>query len=106
MSVVHLPGGRGGGREGKGGERRVSALLSVQKTIFLLGSHSVLKFGVGISNDARRLAAGFGVQMSGCVDLQHIALRCGVRWVISYSALLVYHFFSRRNTSCAMHISG
>lgn len=42
----------------------------------------MLKFGVGIGSDARRLAAGFGVEASGCVDLQHIALRCGVRWVI------------------------
>ena len=58
---------------------QVSALLSAQKTIFLLGFHSVLKFGVGISSDARRLAAGFGVQTLGCVDLEHIALRCGVR---------------------------
>ena len=42
----------------------------------------MLKFGVGIGSDARRLAAGFSVETSGCVDLQHIALRCGVRWVI------------------------
>ena len=42
----------------------------------------MLKFGVGIGSDARRLAAGFSVETSGCVDLQHIALRCAVRWVI------------------------
>ena len=57
----------------------IPSICLVIKTIFLLGSHSVLKFGVGISSDARRLAAGFGVQTSGCVDLRHIALRCGVR---------------------------
>ena len=85
----------------------MSALLSAQKTIFLLGSHSVLKFGVGISNDARRLAAGFGVQMSGCVDLQHIALRCGVRWVIvTLHYLYTISLVGERNTSCAMLISG
>lgn len=49
----------------------------------------MLKFGVGIGSDARRLAAGFGVEASGCVDLQHIALRCGVRWVI-----VIVHYIS------------
>jgi len=53
-------------------------VLFAQKSSFL-GSHSVLKFGVGIGTDVKRLAAGFGVQTSGCVDLQHIAVRCGVR---------------------------
>ena len=54
----------------------------------------MLKFGVGIGSDARRLAAGFGVEASGCVDLQHIALRCGVRWVI-VTVHYMQRFFSR-----------
>lgn len=41
--------------------------------------HSILKFGVGISNDAKRLQNGFGVPVAGCVDLQHLAVRCGFR---------------------------
>lgn len=40
---------------------------------------SILKLGVGIETDVQRLAAGFGVQTSGYVDLQHIAIRSGVR---------------------------
>ena len=52
--------------------------------IVFLGSCSVLKFGVGISTDVKRLAAAVGVQTSGCVDLQHIAVRCGVRWASHY----------------------
>ena len=40
---------------------------------------SILKFGVGISMDAKKLADGLGVQLIGCVDLQHIAVRSGIR---------------------------
>ena len=67
----------------------------------------MLKFGVGIGNDARRLAAGFGVQTLGCVDLQQIALRCGVRWVIvTLHYLCTISLVGGRNTSCVMHMSG
>ena len=41
--------------------------------------YSVLKFGVGIGNDIQRLSAGVGVHTVGCVDLQNIAVRCGIR---------------------------
>ena len=39
----------------------------------------ILKFGVAIDNDVKRLQSGFGVRMAGCVDLQHLAVRCGLR---------------------------
>lgn len=39
----------------------------------------ILKFGIAINNDAKRLQTGFGVYLSGWVDLQHIAVRCGLR---------------------------
>ena len=40
---------------------------------------SILKFEVGISMDAKKLTDGLGVQLFGCVDLQHIAVRSGIR---------------------------
>ena len=43
---------------------------------------SVLKFGVGISTDSKRLASA-GILLAGCVDLQNIAVRCGLRLVIN-----------------------
>ena len=42
-------------------------------------THSILKFGVGITNDAKRLQDGYNVPVAGCVDLQHLAVRCGFR---------------------------
>ena len=39
----------------------------------------IFKFGVAMENDAQKLQAGFGVQLAGCVDLRHIAVRCGLR---------------------------
>lgn len=47
--------------------------------IYSIFISSILKLGVGIENDVQRLATGFGVQTSGYVDLQHIAVRSGVR---------------------------
>ena len=43
-------------------------------------SCSVLKLGVGIETDVQRLVAAFGVQTSGYVDLQHVAVRSGLRY--------------------------
>lgn len=43
-------------------------------------AHSVLKFGVGIGNDVKRLATAFDVETLGCVDLQNVAVRCGIRY--------------------------
>ena len=40
---------------------------------------SVLKLGVGIVTDVQRLESAFGVHTAGYVDLQHVAVRSGVR---------------------------
>ncbi len=57
---------------------------------------SVLKFGVGIGNDVSRLAAAIGVVTAGCVDLQHIAVRCGIR---SATINLLYNYHTTLFTS-------
>ena len=41
----------------------------------ILEDKTVLKFGVGIQNDARRLLEMFGIHARGCVDLRHVAQR-------------------------------
>ena len=44
----------------------------------ILEDKSILKFGVGIKEDAKRLTGMFGVQVMGCVDLRHVVERCQV----------------------------
>ena len=44
----------------------------------ILEDKSILKFGVGIKEDAKRLTGMFGVQVMGCVDLRHVIERCQV----------------------------
>ncbi|XP_032819750.2 exonuclease 3'-5' domain-containing protein 2 [Petromyzon marinus] len=49
----------------------------------LLASRAVLKAGVGVFDDARRLERDRGVTVHGCVDLRHLAIRhgrCKGRW--------------------------
>ncbi|XP_061405975.1 exonuclease 3'-5' domain-containing protein 2 [Lethenteron reissneri] len=49
----------------------------------LLASRAVLKAGVGVFDDARRLERDRGVAVHGCVDLRHLAIRhgrCKGRW--------------------------
>ena len=41
----------------------------------ILEDKTVLKFGVGIQNDAKRLLEMFGIHVRGCVDLRHVAQR-------------------------------
>ena len=41
----------------------------------ILEDQSVLKFGVGIQNDAKRLFEMFGIHAQGCIDLRHVAQR-------------------------------
>ncbi|EDO46953.1 predicted protein, partial [Nematostella vectensis] len=43
----------------------------------LLEDRAVLKFGVGIMDDAKKLSDTFGLAVSGCVDLRHLVLRQG-----------------------------
>jgi len=38
----------------------------------ILEDRTILKFGVAIQNDAKRLLEMFGIQVRGCVDLRHI----------------------------------
>ena len=38
----------------------------------VLEDKTVLKFGVGIQNDAKRLLEMFGIHARGCVDLRHV----------------------------------
>ena len=44
----------------------------------------VLKFGVGIMDDAKKLANQYGVNICGCVDLRHLVLRC--KWATEKEA--------------------
>jgi len=44
----------------------------------ILEDKSILKFGVGIKEDAKRLTGMFGVRVMGCVDLRHVVERCQV----------------------------
>ena len=40
-----------------------------------LEDKTVLKFGVGIQDDAKRLWKMFGINARGCVDLRHVIQR-------------------------------
>ena len=42
----------------------------------LLEDKNILKFGVGIQDDAKRLSRMFGIDVWGCVDLRHVVERC------------------------------
>lgn len=42
----------------------------------ILEDRNVLKTGVGISEDTKKLNSCYGLVMQGCVDLRHVALRC------------------------------
>ncbi|XP_018494548.1 exonuclease 3'-5' domain-containing protein 2 [Galendromus occidentalis] len=43
----------------------------------ILADHNILKFGVAIVEDARRLHTDYGVEMNGCLDLRYMALEMG-----------------------------
>lgn len=49
-------------------------LPSVLKEI--LEDRNILKFGVGIQDDAKKLNGAYGMRVNGCVDLRHVILRC------------------------------
>ncbi|XP_028410872.1 exonuclease 3'-5' domain-containing protein 2-like isoform X2 [Dendronephthya gigantea] len=64
----------------------------------ILEDRNILKTGVGISEDVKKLNACYGLVIQGCVDLRHVALRChgyveyrvadgGIRQGMSLSAL-------------------
>ena len=42
----------------------------------ILEDRNILKFGVGIQDDSKKLRASYGVKVSGCVDLRHVVHRC------------------------------
>ena len=42
----------------------------------ILKDKNVLKFGVGIQDDVKKLSGMFGVDVFGCVDLRHVVHRC------------------------------
>ena len=42
----------------------------------ILEDKNILKTGVGISDDVKKLNACYGLVVRGCVDLRHVALRC------------------------------
>ena len=42
----------------------------------ILEDRNVLKTGVGISEDAKKLNSCYSLVTQGCVDLRHVALRC------------------------------
>ncbi|XP_068759380.1 exonuclease 3'-5' domain-containing protein 2-like isoform X3 [Montipora capricornis] len=42
----------------------------------ILQDKTILKFGVGIQDDVKRLSAMFGINVLGCVDLRHVVQRC------------------------------
>ncbi|KAJ7370831.1 Exonuclease 3'-5' domain-containing protein 2 [Desmophyllum pertusum] len=44
----------------------------------ILEDKNILKFGVGIKDDAKRLSGMFGIDVLGCVDLRHVIQRCRV----------------------------
>ena len=41
----------------------------------ILQDKTVVKFGVGIQDDAKRLWKMFGIHARGCVDLRHVIQR-------------------------------
>jgi hypothetical protein len=42
----------------------------------ILEDRNILKFGVGIQDDAKKLNLMYGLNVNGCVDLRHVTLRC------------------------------
>ena len=42
----------------------------------VLEDRNILKFGVGIQDDVKKLSAMFAVDVWGCVDLRHVTERC------------------------------
>ena len=38
-------------------------------------SHRILKVGVGVLDDAKKLSRDYGLFLQGCVDLRHMAAR-------------------------------
>ncbi|XP_068712618.1 exonuclease 3'-5' domain-containing protein 2-like [Montipora foliosa] len=42
----------------------------------ILQDKTILKFGVGIQDDVKRLSAMFGINVLGCVDLRHVVQSC------------------------------
>ncbi|KXJ13471.1 exonuclease 3'-5' domain-containing protein 2 [Exaiptasia diaphana] len=42
----------------------------------ILEDRNILKFGVGIQDDAKKLNGMYGINVSGFVDLRHVVLRC------------------------------
>ncbi|XP_068690731.1 exonuclease 3'-5' domain-containing protein 2-like isoform X1 [Montipora foliosa] len=44
----------------------------------ILQDKTILKFGVGIQDDVKRLSAMFGINVWGCVDLRHVVQRCQI----------------------------
>lgn len=42
----------------------------------ILEERNVLKTGVGIGEDAKKLSSCYGLVVQGCVDLRHVASRC------------------------------
>uniref|UniRef100_UPI00358F8E07 exonuclease 3'-5' domain-containing protein 2-like n=1 Tax=Myxine glutinosa TaxID=7769 RepID=UPI00358F8E07 len=59
-----------------GSERAVSGSFPASLH-HLLGDGTVLKTGVGVWEDAARLERDYGLMVAGCVDLRHVAVRCG-----------------------------
>ena len=66
----------------------------------ILEDKTVLKFGVGIQNDAKRLLEMFGIHARGCVDLRDVAQRTQlengdlrfVTWAHSFSFFFFFFF--------------
>lgn len=61
----------------------------------ILEDKAVLKFGVGIQNDAKRLFEMFAIHVRGCVDLRHVAQRTQLenrdqRYVICAEPFIMY----------------
>eukprot|EP00118_Oscarella_pearsei_P014631 m.126458 g.126458 ORF g.126458 m.126458 type:complete len:345 (+) comp37899_c0_seq1:40-1074(+) len=46
----------------------------------ILEDKSVIKLGVAVCDDATRLRKDYGVNMRGCLDLRHMAVRCKYGW--------------------------
>lgn len=59
----------------------------------ILEDKSILKFGVGIKEDAKRLTRMFGVNVLGCVDLRHVIERCRVDGTVQPRYMVKYQMF-------------
>ena len=66
----------------------------------LCSYHSILKVGVGALDDSKKLLIDYGISMTGCVDLRHMAGRHKKSWYVYSMYLLVCIQCSPLSSNC------